>query len=125
MIRPDTYEVNPGELVNGQGIPDSTRTVCQVQHSVRYELSSALLSKQPHYDWGLRAVKSVLRVTGGMKRANPTMSEGQVLMHALRDFNTPKMPTHDIPIFLRLVNDLFPGLTVESKVDEGLKHYED
>ncbi len=31
------------------------------------------------------------------------------------------MPTQDIPIFLRLINDLFPGLTVESKVDEGLK----
>ena len=56
-----------------------------------------------------------------MKRANPTMSEDQVLMRALRDFNTPKMPTQDIPIFLRLINDLFPGLTVESKVDEGLK----
>ena len=57
-----------------------------------------------------------------MKRANPTMSEDQVLMRALRDFDTPtKMPTQDIPIFLRLINDLFPGLTVESKVDEGLK----
>jgi len=50
------------------------------------------------------------------------MSEDQVLMRALRDFDTPtKMPTQDIPIFLRLINDLFPGLTVESKVDEGLK----
>lgn len=31
------------------------------------------------------------------------------------------MPTEDIPIFLRLVNDLFMGLTVSSKVDESLK----
>ena len=31
------------------------------------------------------------------------------------------MPTEDIPIFLRLVNDLFMGLTVTSKVDENLK----
>lgn len=26
-----------------------------------------------------------------------------------RDFNTPKIPAHDLPIFLRLINDLFLG----------------
>ena len=32
----------------------------------------------------------------------------QVLMRALRDFNTPKIPDWDIPIFKRLISDLFP-----------------
>ncbi len=45
----------------------------------------------------------------------------QVLICALRDFSTPKMPIHDIPIFLRLGNGLFPGLPAESKVDKGPK----
>lgn len=118
MIRPDMKLIQENMLM-AEGF--QTARALSVKFNTLYELSSALLSKQPHYDWGLRAVKSVLRVAGGMKRANITMSEDQVLMRALRDFNTPKMPTHDIPIFLRLVNDLFPGLTVESKVDEGLK----
>ena len=73
-----------------------------------YQLASELLSPQPHYDWGLRAVKSVLRVAGMLKRGDPDIDEEGILMRALRDFNTPKMPTADLPIFSRLIRDLFP-----------------
>jgi dynein heavy chain, axonemal len=48
-------------------------------------LSKELLSKQTHYDWGLRAIKGVLRIAGGMKRGEPDKQEIQVLMRALRD----------------------------------------
>ena len=40
-----------------------------------YSLLSELLSKQAHYDWGLRAVKSVLVVTGQLKRVEPVLEE--------------------------------------------------
>ena len=50
-----------------------------------YSLSSELLSKQKHYDWGLRATKAVLRIAGGMKRAEPKVDEDRILMRALRD----------------------------------------
>lgn len=118
MIRPDMKLIQENMLM-AEGF--QTARALSVKFNTLYELSSALLSKQPHYDWGLRSVKSVLRVAGGMKRANPDLDEAQVLMRALRDFNTPKIPNHDIPIFLRLINDLFMGLTVDSKVDESLK----
>ena len=118
MIRPDMKLIQENMLMS-EGF--QTARALSVKFNTLYELSSALLSKQPHYDWGLRSVKSVLRVAGGMKRANPDLDESQVLMRALRDFNTPKIPIHDTPIFLRLINDLFMGLTVDSKVDEDLK----
>ena len=40
-----------------------------------YALLRELLSKQMHYDWGLRAIKSVLVVAGSFKRAEPDMPE--------------------------------------------------
>lgn len=75
-----------------------------------YSLCKELLSKQMHYDWGLRAVKSLLRQAGALKRKEPESDENPVLCRALRDFNTPKITTLDMPIFLRLIQDLFPGV---------------
>lgn len=55
-------------------------------------------SKQDHYDWGLRAIKSVLVVAGSLKRSDRQRPEDQVLMRALRDFNIPKIITDDVPV---------------------------
>ncbi|XP_006154552.1 dynein heavy chain 11, axonemal [Tupaia chinensis] len=77
-----------------------------------YTLCKELLSKQDHYDWGLRAIKSVLVVAGSLKRGDKNRPEDQVLMRALRDFNMPKIVTDDIPVFLGLISDLFPALDV-------------
>ena len=55
-----------------------------------------------------------------LKRADPAFAEEAILMRALRDFNTPKIPSNDIPIFLRLISDLFPGLDLAPKQNESL-----
>lgn len=77
---------------------------------------SGLLPKD-HYDWGLRAIKSVLVVAGSLKRGDPGRAEDQVLMRALRDFNIPKIVTDDMPVFMGLIGDLFPALDVPRKRD--------
>ncbi|VDD79742.1 unnamed protein product [Mesocestoides corti] len=82
-----------------------------------YGLTKELLSKQDHYDWGLRAIKSVLVVAGSLKRGDPTRPEKEVLMRALRDFNTPKIASDDLPIFMGLIADLFPAMDVPRKRD--------
>ncbi|XP_047143157.1 dynein beta chain, ciliary isoform X1 [Hydra vulgaris] len=77
-----------------------------------YTLCKELLSKQDHYDWGLRAIKSVLVVAGTLKRGDRARAEDQVLMRALRDFNIPKIVTDDLPVFMGLIYDLFPSMDV-------------
>ncbi|XP_035888861.1 dynein heavy chain 9, axonemal isoform X3 [Phyllostomus discolor] len=82
-----------------------------------YQLCKELLSKQDHYDWGLRAIKSVLVVAGSLKRGDPDRPEDQVLMRSLRDFNIPKIVTDDMPVFMGLIGDLFPTLDVPRRRD--------
>ncbi|XP_025020180.1 dynein heavy chain 10, axonemal, partial [Python bivittatus] len=78
--------------------------------TVLYKLAREQLSKQHHYDFGLRALKSVLVMAGELKRGSPDLHEDVVLMRALRDMNLPKFVFEDVPLFLGLISDLFPGL---------------
>ncbi|KFO71450.1 Dynein heavy chain 10, axonemal, partial [Cuculus canorus] len=78
--------------------------------TVLYKLAREQLSKQHHYDFGLRALKSVLVMAGELKRGSADLSEELVLMRALRDMNLPKFVFEDVPLFLGLISDLFPGL---------------
>merc|ERR1719193_2420225 len=48
--------------------------------TVLYKLASGQLSKQYHYDFQLRALKSVLVMAGDLKRKSPDLAEEMVLM---------------------------------------------
>lgn len=71
--------------------------------TVLYALAQEQLSKQCHYDWGLRSLNSVLRMAGVMKRQSNDLPEAVVLMRVLRDMNFPKFIFEDVPLFLGLI----------------------
>lgn len=68
-----------------------------------YKLSSEQLSQQSHYDFGMRAVKSVLVMAGTLKRANIDQNERDVLIRAMKEANVPKFLQQDLPLFLAIV----------------------
>lgn len=99
-----------------------------------YSLAQQQLSKQDHYDFGLRALVSVLKYAGRKKRARPDMPDEevrvqsvlplqpslplslslpvylQILLLAMKDMNVAKLTAVDLPLFNGITSDLFPGV---------------
>ncbi len=89
--------------------------------TVLYKLSNEQLSKQLHYDFGLRALKSVLVMAGRLKRKYPDISEHAVIMRALRDSNISKLVFEDVALFKGLMGDVFPEMDCPYTGHEELK----
>ncbi|KAG9396016.1 Dynein heavy chain and region D6 of dynein motor [Carpediemonas membranifera] len=107
MVVPDLAQICENMLFS-EGF-ESAKVLAE-KMVVLYSLARGQLSKQHFYDFGLRALKSVLVMAGQLKRGAPDHDEQAVLMRALRDMNLPKFVFEDVPLFLGLINDLFPGL---------------
>ncbi|KAJ5098437.1 hypothetical protein N7532_005438 [Penicillium argentinense] len=97
-----------------QAKPLSKQTVPFFDHC------ASQLSKQAHYDFGLRALKSVLVSSGGLKRARLASSDGelgpdvvvepQIIVQSLRETIAPKLVQEDVERMLEIQVQDFPGV---------------
>lgn len=72
------------------------------------KMAQQILSQQPHYDYGLRALKSTLLYAGKKKIESPETDENELLFQAMRDINLPKFLPHDVILYEFLLKDFFP-----------------
>ncbi|NXI65822.1 DYHC2 protein, partial [Anseranas semipalmata] len=84
-----------------------------------FNLARELLTPQQHYDWGLRALKTVLRGCGSLLRqlkkskVKQEINESHLVVQALRLNTMSKLTFADCARFDALVKDVFPGIDFE------------
>jgi dynein heavy chain 1 len=91
-----------------------------------FNLCDEQLSPQPHYDFGLRALKAVLASAGILKRErllksedeaeddmagmSDSISEQIILIQSVTETIVPKLVADDVPLLTSLLADVFPGV---------------
>lgn len=127
MIKPDR-ELIAQVMLFSQGFKSAESLSGKVVSL--FELCADQLSSQPHYDFGLRALKSVLNSAGNLKRraiqedaqtANQPIAEQKIILRSFCDTVVPKLISDDAPLLESLIKGVFPDADIPTIEDVALR----
>mmetsp|Transcript_17662 Transcript_17662/g.12702 ORF Transcript_17662/g.12702 Transcript_17662/m.12702 type:complete len:170 (+) Transcript_17662:1404-1913(+) len=127
MVKPDK-EMIARVMLYSQGFKTAERLSGKIVQL--FDLCLNQLSSQSHYDFGLRALKSVLVSSGNLKRSEKEKMddpskideewEQNILLKSLCDTLVPKLIADDIPLLSSLLTGVFPGSSIIVIKDEKM-----
>lgn len=140
MTSPDRQLIAEVMLFS-QGFRTAEKLACKIVPF--FKLCDEQLSNQSHYDFGLRALKSVLVSAGNVKRDRimkikddmraageenidegtiaENLPEQEILIQSVCETMVPKLVAEDIPLLFSLLNDVFPNVGYTRAEMKGLK----
>ncbi|XP_063237430.1 dynein heavy chain, cytoplasmic isoform X2 [Bacillus rossius redtenbacheri] len=140
MTTPDRQLIAEVMLFS-QGFRTAEKLACKIVPF--FKLCDEQLSNQSHYDFGLRALKSVLVSAGNVKRDRimrikenmkqrgdtnideasiaENLPEQEILIQSVCETMVPKLVAEDIPLLFSLLSDVFPNVSYTRAEMEGLK----
>ncbi|XP_055383630.1 dynein heavy chain, cytoplasmic isoform X2 [Condylostylus longicornis] len=140
MTTPDRQLIAEVMLFS-QGFRSAEKLACKIVPF--FKLCDEQLSNQSHYDFGLRALKSVLVSAGNVKRDRiqkikenmsqrgeenideasiaENLPEQEILIQSVCETMVPKLVAEDIPLLFSLLNDVFPNVGYTRAEMKGLK----
>jgi dynein heavy chain 1 len=130
MTAPDR-ELIAEVMLYAQGFNNAEPLSCKIVPL--FNLCRDQLSAQPHHDFGLRALKSVLNSAGNIKRAMLAAADGddsidtqglepeqELIIRSISETVAPKLVGGDLPLLKTLITDVFPGIKQEDREFEDL-----
>ena len=129
MVKPDSKLISQVMLYS-QGIVSAQQLSSKVVQL--FKLCESKMSKQSHYDFSLRALKTLLISVGSSKRMelenfnsksdeDILNTETSVLVKTACNNVLPKLVAEDVTIFTSVLKDVFPGASLHEMEDDNLK----
>ncbi|KAM3726645.1 Cytoplasmic dynein 2 heavy chain [Dirofilaria immitis] len=119
MSAPDN-ELIAETLLSAEGFCDAKKLSRKLVSI--FSLSKEMLSSQQHYDWGLRALKTVLCSCGNLLASRVDKNENQVVVDALTLNTISKLTFEDSKRFSILIDDIFSDVKKDTmKIEELLE----